>query len=240
MPTLLRTGLLILTLLASSFSTAKDEGVIVGAYHYPPFMNETNKTGLYYELSSAIEQASGIALNWEFYPYARVNRLFDLGKVHMEIGSAPSWNAHKKVQGLYTQSFYQLEDVSIFRQGEQKRAAQFEDIKGQDIGIVRGYSFPQFQQVFNQGLARRIDSPNEEQLLQLLINHRIDQVFMSRQVFYYLRKQNPLYASLEIGDVVGQYDVAIRVHPSKQSIIPKLNSAIKLLKNKGAIEKIFN
>ncbi len=221
-------------------SLAYGETLKVGAHHYPPFMNETQHNGIYMALSQAIEAQGAITFEWQFYPYARVNRLFDLGKLDVEIGSAPSWNAHKTIPGLFTQTFYQLEDVAIFRKGENKHAAKYEDIQGQTIGVVRGYSFPQFQEVFANNQARRIDGPNEEHLLNLLVNHRIDQVFMSRQVFYYLRKQNPEFASLAIGDVVGRYPVAIRVHPSKAHIIPSLNHAIQHLKSTGEIKQLFS
>ncbi|NVK36619.1 MAG: transporter substrate-binding domain-containing protein [Gammaproteobacteria bacterium] len=233
----LRSIVLSLFLLFAALSHG--ETLKVGAYHYPPFMNEQTHSGIYMALSKAIAAQGEFTFTWEYYPYARVNRLFDLGKLDIEIGSAPSWNAHKSIPGLFTQSFYVLEDVSIYRKGENKHAAKFEDIKGQTIGIVRGYSFPQFHDVFEKKLAKRIDGPNEAHLLNLLINERIDQVFMSRQVFYYLRSQNPKLSALAIGDVVGQYPVAIRVHPSKANVISKLNSAIKQLKSSGDITHLF-
>lgn len=230
--------LLITCLLSASLSYS--EILKVGAYHYPPFMNEQSHNGIYMALSKAIEAQGKASFKWEYYPYARVDRLFDLGKLDLEIGSAPSWNAHKDIPGVFTQTFYELEDVSIYREGENKHAAKFDDIKGQTIGIVRGYTFPQFQDVFDKKLARRIDAPNEEQLLNLLINKRIDQVFMSRQVFYYLSHQNPKLKSLVIGDVVGRYPVAIRVHPNKADVIPSLNHAIQQLKSSGEIKRLFS
>ncbi|MFY0640013.1 MAG: transporter substrate-binding domain-containing protein [Bermanella sp.] len=221
-------------------ATSQAQPLIIGAYQYPPFMDEKTKDGLYIQLMKSIQTHSQLEFKWVFYPYARLDRFFNLGKIQLEIGSSPLWHQHKLTPGSFTDSFYQLEDVAIHRSGENRRATSDTDIAGQDIGIVRGYSFPQFQQAFSQKIARRIEGADEAQLLHLLINERIDQVFMSKQVFLYLQSRHSEYGNFVIGDVVGRYDVAIRVHPSQAQIIPALNRTIQILKTNGTIKQLFN
>ena len=216
------------------------EPLTIGAYQYPPFMDDKNKDGLYIKLMTAIAAHSKLEFKWVFYPYARLDRFFNLGKIQLEIGSSPLWHQHKPILGVFTDSFYQLEDVAIYRSGENRRATSDTEIAGQDIGMVRGYSFPQFKQAFSQKIARRIEGADETQLLHLLINERIDQVFMSKQVFLYLQSRHSEYSSFVIGDVVGRYDVAIRVHPSQAQIIPTLNRTIQTLKANGTIKQLFD
>lgn len=237
---LFRFGLLISALMLPILGHGDDKHLIVGAYHYPPFMNETQASGLYVQFGHAIEASSDIRLEWAFYPYARLDSYFQQGKVDIEIGSSPSWNQHKPIPGKFTQTFYQLEDVAIYRATDSKRASKVTDVHGQDIGIVRGYAFPQFQQAFDDNLARRIDGADESQLLQLLVNERIDQVFMSKLVFLSLQKSNPAFKHLRIGDVVGRYDVAIRVHPNKAAVIDELNQIIEKLNKTGFTHDLFD
>ena len=211
----------------------------VGGYDYPPFMDSKTQSGLYVELTNAIEQHSQLTFNWVFYPYARVDHLFNLGDVQVEIGSSPLWNQHKETPGLFSMYFYELEDVAVFHEKSPKRARNHDDIQGQKIGIVRGYSFPQFADAFQNSIAYKIEGNNEKQLLHLLLNRRIDQVFMSKHVLLNLKKQHPEYNNLVFKDVVGKYEVAIRVHPNHQDVIPQLNQAIQTLKQKNIIQKIF-
>lgn len=234
-----RFSLILSTLMFSHIGNTEEAPLIIGAYHYPPFMDETHQNGLYVQLGKAIEAISGIKLKWVFYPYARVDRFFKLGKIDIEIGSSPVWTQHKSIPGQFTHVFYQLEDVAIY-QAQKRHFYSGHDIKGQRIGMVRGYSFPQFQADFDQNLAQRVEGANEKQLLKLLLNDRIDQVFMSKLVFMHLQKHEPRYQHLQIGAIVGRYDVAIRVHPNKASIIPAFNQAIEQLKKNGTIESLFS
>jgi len=220
-------------------SSVLAQPLAVGGYHYPPFMIDSTEKGLYVKLTEAIEQHSSVKFQWKYYPFARADHLFNLGYVHLEVGSSPLWNQTKPVPGLYTDTFYELEDVAVFHKNRPFRARNIQDIKNQKVGIVRGYSFPQFTQTFNKNIASKIEGANEDQLLHLLISKRIDQVFMSKHVFLYLKKHNQEYKELDYVDVVGRYPISMRVHPKRQSVIPELNQAIQQLKQKKIIEKIF-
>lgn len=227
-------------LLTLSVSNYANDTLVIGGYHYPPFMDESKHAGLYIELSQAIAQQANLNFQWKFYPYARLDYLFASGDIHIEIGSAEIWNANKPVPGLFTHAFYELEDIAVFHKSKPSRARNTQDIKGKMIGVVRGYSFPQFTQTFEKKVATRVESIHEIQLLKLLLNQRIDQVFMSKQVFLYLRQQDSTYENLDFVDTVGRYQVAIRVHPSKADIIPKLNTAIQQLQQSGLINHLFS
>jgi len=234
----LKSGLALYLILMSSLSAS--EPLVIGGYHYPPFMEAQSSQGIYVALSKAISKESQLTFDWKFYPYARVDNLFTSGKIHIELGSSPVWSTNKPLPGLFSETFYQLEDVAVYNKSLPRRARNTQDISGLRIGMVRGYSFPQFAEVFEQKLAQRIDANNEVQLLKLLIRNRVDQVFMSKLVFLYLQKQHAEFSDMTYKDVVGSYPLAIRVHPEKAHIMPKLNKAISVLKSKNQIQKIFN
>lgn len=229
---------LVISLLLVS-ATSQAQPLIIGAYQYPPFMDEKSKNGLYFQLVESTAALTKLDLKWVFYPYARLDHLFHQGKVHLEIGSAPEWNIDKPTPSLFSDSFYAIEDVAVYRSNEYKHAVNIEAMTGQTIGIVRGYHYPIFDQAHKLKAIKKVERADEDELLKLLINERIHQVFINKQVFQYLQKHNPKYKQLKIGGTVGKYNVAIRVHPAHAELIPILNNAIKALKESGEIDKIF-
>ncbi len=229
---------LVLVLLVTFSIGAHAKPVAVGGYDYPPFMYQQDQSGVYVDLLQAISNVSGLVFEWEFYPYARLDKLFEHGVIHLEIGSSPIWTQNKTVPGLYSDSFYTLKDVAVFRQGEQSPIESGLDIKGKKIGVVRGYGFPQFQASFDSGQAQRFDAVNELQLLDMLANKRLNQILINKELFLYHQKNNAQYQNLVFGDVVGSYEIGIRIQPEQQHLLKPLNRAIELLKGKGVIEEI--
>jgi len=214
--------------------------LIVGGYDYPPFMSSQNKTGLYHQLMDAIAAESGLTFDWHYYPYARLNRLFEQGSIHIEVGSAPYWTAESATPGAYTDTFYTIEDVIVFPTGDLKPIRMPSDIAGWNIAVVRGYAFPDFEPIFHSKQAIRTDTKNELHLLEMLYHDRADAIFICRNVYQHHANNIRKYSEFDVGDVVGAYDVGIRVHPSAKHILPLLNRAIQTLKSKGAIHTIMS
>jgi len=75
--------------------------------------------------------------------------------------------------------------------------------------------------------------------LKFLVAGRVDQIFINKSVAQYWILKNESYRNYVIGDVIGDVDVMMRVHPSKKQEIERLNKAIKNLSTSGEIEKIF-
>lgn len=203
-------------------------------------MYDNEEQGIYYDLMKQLSDLTQMKFEWKHYPYARLDMLFRKGHIHVEVGSSPLWTAHKSVPGIYTQNFYILEDVVVFREGNLISVTSTQDIIGKKIGMVRGYSFPQFQKLFDEGSAVRLDATNELKLLDMLLHGRIDQIFISRDLLRYHQKISQKYRALVAGDVVGSYEIGIRVNPEYKNLLPPLNQAITELKATGAIGKIFD
>lgn len=208
----------------------------VGGYHYPPFMYEQTNKGIYPDILSAIAERTGIQVQWHYYPYVRLSALFNKGDIHIEMGSSPLWTQAAKVQGIYSQPFYTLKDVAVFRMGDSTGSTE---IEGQRIGMVRGYSFPQFQPKFDSGLAIRVDAPNELHLIRLLLNRRVDQIFISQDLLRYHQNNNPELGSLQVGHEVGRYDIAIRIHPHSKELVEPINQALEKMKASNQIQTII-
>ena len=225
--------------LTNLFPTSWSETYVIGGYDYPPFIHSNSTQGIYVDLMEELALLTAKEFKWVHYPYARLDALFTKARVHIEVGSSPLWTKSKPIPGFYTKSFYSLKDVAVFRKGEIQSVKYFSDLKDNRVGLVRGYSFPQFQQAFDDGLAVRIDAPNEATLMKLLINNRVDQIFISKDLFLYHRKMNNDFLGLVSGDVVGSYNVAIRVHPAYKELVEVLDEGIRVLIERGRIKEII-
>ncbi len=232
--------LVFLALLANLTSICWAQTYVVGGYDYPPFVHAKATQGIYVDLMEELALVSQQTFKWEHYPYARLDALFAKAHVHIEVGSSPLWTSSKRVPGFYTVPFYTLKDVVVFRRGEHTSMKSFTDLKGKRVGLVRGYSFPQFQKAFDDGIAIRIDAANELSLMKLLLHSRVDQIFISHDLFLHNQKIYKEFMDLIPGDIVGSYEVAIRVHPNYKSLVGTLNEGIKTLKKKGVIKAIIN
>jgi len=219
---------------------ASGQTLIVGGYDYPPFMSSQNKTGLYHQLMDAIAAESGLTFDWHYYPYARLNRLFEQGSIHIEVGSSPIWTKASITPGHYSDGFYHIEDVALFATDKTLSVKNASDIHGRNIGVVRGYGFAKFDEAFHSGKAIRTDTKNELHLLEMLYHNRADAIFISRHVYYHHAIQNEKYQNFVIGDVIGAYEVGVRVHPSAKHILPLINRAIQTLKLNGTIRAIMS
>lgn len=219
-------------------ASTQAQTIVIGGYDYPPFMNIQSKQGIYHDVMKTISLETGLSFEWQYYPYARLNSLFEQGSVHIEVGAAEEWTSASAEPGVYTDSFYALDDIALFRPKDAFPIKKHEDIKGKTIGVVRGYGFKNFDDMFTTKKATRFDAKDEKQLLHMLYNGRLDAIFINKNVFLYHQMNQPIYRQLVQGDVIGSYEVGIRVHPSFKHIIPALNQTIKKLKRNNRIQKM--
>ncbi|MCE3604960.1 transporter substrate-binding domain-containing protein [Massilia sp. P8910] len=95
------------------------------------------------------------------------------------------------------------------------------------------------RELFDSGVVHRSDAVSEKQLMAMLAAGRMDQILINKAVAQYSMLQTPNYSEFVIGDVLGSYDVSIRVQPSKKALLPKLDEAILIMKRSGAITRIY-
>ena len=233
-------SLIIFLVLISWMPVCWSQTYVIGGYDYPPFIYAKANKGIYVDLMAQLARTSQLAFKWEHYPYARLDALFNKARVQIEVGSSPLWTASKDIPGFYSVPFYILKDVVVFRSGEKVAMNSYSDLAGKRVGLVRGYSFPQFQKAFDEGLATRIDANNELSLMNLLLKNRVDQIFISLDLFLYYRKIHKEFIGLIPGDIVGAYEVAIRIHPQYKQLLGPLNKGIAALKESGDIQRIIN
>ncbi len=225
--------------LATCFSGAQADTFKVGFYNYPPMMIEKGKSGIYQDILDELSKTTGHTFQIQYFPYPRLARQFDIGEIDLEPGVFPGWVKQQRVPGLFSVPFGKVVDVLLFAPGKQFPVNTPRDLSGKTLGLVKGYAYPDLREMFDSGTVHRADALSEMQLLAMLTGGRIDQILINKAVAQFTIREVPKYSELVLGDVLGSFDVSMRVHPSKKALLPKLDEAIVAMKRSGAINRIY-
>jgi polar amino acid transport system substrate-binding protein len=218
---------------------ARSDTVKVGFYNYPPMMIQSGRAGIYQEILDELSKMTGHRFHIQYFPYARLTREFDLGRIDLEPGVFPGWVRQHKVPGKFSVPFGRVQDVLVFAPGKHFRINTPRDLSGRTIGLVRGYTYPDLRELFDSGAVHRSDAVSETQLMAMLAAGRMDQILINKAVAQYNMLIVPKYRDFVLGDVLGSFDVSMRVHPSKKGLLPELDDAIVAMKRSGAIARIY-
>ncbi|OZG74342.1 hypothetical protein BTA51_04840 [Hahella sp. CCB-MM4] len=197
-------------------------------------------TGFYKDFFEAISEITGDRFIFHQHPITRGLVLFEQNQVDIEPGVNPVWRIGQKTHGLYSIPYAKSIDIVLFGSGKSFPVAKPFDLRGKRIGVVRGYQYPGFTELFLSGEIERYDLTGESQLLEMLVLGRLDQVIINKDMALYRMQQDPAYQKLEVGYQVSSVNVMLRIHPNKKEALPRLNAAIKQLIDHGRIEQIWN
>lgn len=225
--------------MAGWFGPAQADTFKVGFYNYPPMMIEKGQSGIYQDIFDELSKITGHHFQALYFPYPRLARQFDIGEIDLEPGVFPGWVKQQKVPGVFSVPFGKVVDVLVFAPGKQYPVNTPRDLSGKTLGVVRGYAYPDLRDMFANGTLHREDALNETQLLAMLAGGRMDQILINKAVAQFTLREVPRYSDLVLGDVMGAFDVSMRVHPSKKAVLPKLDEAIVAMKRSGAFTRIY-
>lgn len=209
---------------------------------YPPlcFSNNGELVGTTVDVLNAVCVITGDTYTFVSAPFPRAQMLFDDGKIDLEASVCPAWREHNKVRGVYTIPYTDSVNVMVFRSRDTFMGVREDlDLKGKSVGIVRGYCYPAYDPLFEEGVIERVEDRTSTRLLEQLVNGRVDLIFVHKPFVEYMMKVHPKYAGFKIGKVVSSREIMMRFHPSKAKAVERFNSALKHLKESGELAKIY-
>jgi polar amino acid transport system substrate-binding protein len=208
----------------------------------PPYtmLDGGSNKGIFTDMFNRITDITKVRFELIGRPVARGLAEFDAGRVDVEPGVNPNWRAHMRVPGLYSMSYAKSVEVVVFAPGKKKPVKVPSDLFGEIVGVVRGFVYPKFDAAMSAGLITRLDNLSSDLLLEQLLVGRLDQIFIGYDTILYMQKIRPEYRVLEIGNVVDEQDVMLRLHPDKAAYLPLFNQALQQMMKDGEIEKIYS
>ncbi|MFB0826543.1 substrate-binding periplasmic protein [Chromobacterium violaceum] len=192
----------------------------------------------YRDALALIAQQSGIRFQLDYYPSQRLEQLFQVGKLDVEVGVHPSWRALSPVAGFYTQPVADEEFVLCLPPGKGKRPAPLSSLKGGTIGTLLGQRYPSLEAAFGSRKLLRDGSANEDEMLDKLRQGRVQAVVLERRRAQYWSRRDEGGRCLP-GESVGSLPVSLRLHPQYRELLPRLNQAIQQLNEQGRLRPLF-
>lgn len=228
-------------LIISSVSSADTYKVMLYSPNNPPYIifEGDKEVGIFIDIFTEIGKITGDKFEFVHLPIARALLEFDKGNVDIEPGVNPNWRQHLKVIGQYSVSYAQSDEVIVFSPGNKIEVNGPADLMNEIVGIVRGFSYPDYDAAFSTDSIIRINNVSQTHLLEQLLKKRFKQIFVGLNTILYFQKVYPEYQSIEIGNVVDSQSVMMRVHPDKAELMPRLNKALETLMLNKEIEKIY-
>lgn len=186
----------------------------------------------------AIGDISGDHFEYIQLPPSRVKKYFNEGKIDIEPGTNPVWRAKETVPGLYSVVFSRNDSILLFRHGQRQPYENSSNATVLTVGTVRGFSYPTLEGKFKQGLLKRFDEVHEIRLIQAILDGRLDQVVVSHHLAKTWLSNNANHRLYEFGQVLERQPLMMRLHPNAETLLPRLNQAIKTLINTGKMTQL--
>ena len=234
--------LLFLFLLFPHQIWAENFTVVVYKPNNPPYVvfDDPARKGIFLDLFETIGTITGDTFTFVHMPVARALKEFDKGQVDIEPGVTPDWRRHMSVLGLYSVPYEVSQEVIVFAPGKSKTVLMPADLFDQSVGIVRGFSYPDYDGAFSSGMINRVDGLSQTHLMDQLLAGRLEQAFVGLNTIRYFSVVMPRYRKLEIGPVVDEHRISMRVHPDKGELMPRLNAAISQMLEQGIVDDIYD
>jgi len=231
-----------LLLLVFSLSASAADELVVGTTEWWPWQILKGGTfsGITADILKELSERTGFAMVIRQFPQKRMMHAFKMQQIDMEPTVSPAWRDMQKEISVYTIPFYTTGDIILVRRGSGIRGKSARDFKGLTLGCGLGYFYPEgFQEAFDNGEIFRDDNPHSEKNIKKLASNWIDGAIIDRtQAMYVLKKYNLNPPDFEVAYEFQPTKLCMRLHTSRQDLLPVLNAALEGMKTDGTIETI--
>ncbi|OQS35989.1 hypothetical protein B0T40_11620 [Chromobacterium haemolyticum] len=182
-----------------------------------------------------IGRHSGVRFELEYYPSSRLQQLFEVGKVDVEVGVNPAWRALSPVAGFYTRPIDVQTLRLCFAAGKRRKGATPASLNGLSLGVLQGRTYPVLEPGFASGQLKRVEAASESDLLSGLRQGSMQAIVLSQRQLDALLNRAPEAQPCAAGDAVGSVPVMLRLHPQYRQLLPQLDKAIQQLQDNGKL-----
>lgn len=191
--------------------------------------------GTHREIGVALARAIGREPRFLVLPRKRIVDALTSGQADLLCAYIPEWLDGKFA---WSQPFLpQVEVVVTDRAAEQPRTLA--DLRGQPIGTVFGYKYPELERVLGTGFVRA-DGPSTELNLRKLARGRLRHLVTSRHLIDYRVKLGDPVLSLHPPLVVKEYKAGCAVSPHARVSVEQVRRAVAQIVRDGTVAAITN
>ncbi|MGJ8680281.1 substrate-binding periplasmic protein [Paraglaciecola sp.] len=198
--------------------------------------NSGTPTGVHWDYLNAIEKDSGICINKELMPYARIWENIKHGK---HDGGIIFKSESRSPIVVYASHIKSVPTVVIPLEGLHLKS--YDDLRGLLIGTMRGIHLS--ERFDNDNTLNKIELTNFEQETRMINLKRIDAIAGNGLALMYQLKKFHVIEKVNLNDqlVLGEKEQWLQFSKKSPYLnrIPKLKQSIKKLKQDGTFNKIL-
>ena len=193
--------------------------------------------GILYDLQMRMAEKVGRAADLLVMPRLRVQQMMTRGEIDVRCYVNPDWLQESHHQYAWSIPFMTQRDLLVSR--FEQVSPQLEELQGERIGTVLGFTYPRMQPLFVSGELKREDARNQELVLAKLDAGRYHYAVSNELSLEWFNRQQPvdrkLYPILELA--ADPISCIVRDEPDVPSM--GLLRALVQMKQAGEFEAIL-
>ncbi|MEH6402972.1 MAG: transporter substrate-binding domain-containing protein [Sneathiella sp.] len=221
-----------------SLANAQDiDKINIACGVFPPFkMEDTLSPGVDLEVISAAFGAIGKVANFSFYPYKRAYAFAKSGQVDALCGC--SYRPEREEifefsdllgtlsQGIFLNNSYTGPTVATLK-----------NLQGMSVATVRGYAL---QKELERSGIKNVGVLDNHQLLQLLLNKRVDAIYAYRDVIRYEQQKLDASEKLTYFEISSQpnYVCVSKAVKNSEAIVKDINKGLRIIRGNGLYQQV--
>ena len=231
---------------AAALTSLSAQTVKVGTSIWPPYYYEDAQKqpkGLFVEFLNEIKKRTKMDIQMVNLPTNRMLQGFRDKTIDAETFVNAAWRGDDKDISVYTMPIMESADVVLMPKSKLINGKSVDDFAGKRIGTNLGYYYGEgFSDGFDAKKMIRDDSNGSESLVQKLQLGRVDAIIMDRlEAQYTLKKMGYDPTLFAVAYTYKQTSaLALRLHKSRADLLPKLDAAIKAMKDDGFVNKVID
>lgn len=244
----------VVILVSGSFfaTSVRAENYLVhtGPNGYPPFVfvhergDEVRYSGIVVDLLDLFEKENPkFQRKYNSMSRTRANLQIERGKFSDLMFFSEDFVEPSTLESYqFTNILFKSKDVVITRKNNSFNYKNPEDLHGMSVAILRGYTYWEFDELFNKGYVSPFAVDRHVQAIGMLAKDRVDAYFGNVHVTPFYLKQIGLssdefnFSQLALSEV----SYAFMVHREKQNLFNALNKFIEKAISNGSLQRIVD
>lgn len=210
---------------------------------WTPFFMVSGKqfSGIGYDILMEVADRTGDEITIIHVPNKRAQVMFDEGDIDISVIDSPLWNDPGKADSfVFTDELMTVREYIYFVSEQALLIDDPADLAGRKVGIMDGYYYPPFEDLFDRGFVEKVEVGNESSLIRMLLLKRVDAIFMDTIAFGMTISQLGLDSDRFTRSLIlSETALGIKIRAEKSYILPRFNRAISQMREDGSIERII-
>ncbi len=190
--------------------------------------------GTHQDIGIALAKALGREPRFLVLPRKRIPEALMSGKADLLCGYIPEWLDGKFA---WSQPFMPLVEVIVTDRAAE-RPHSLADLRGEAIGTVFGYKYPELERVLGKDFVRA-DGPSTDLNLRKLARGRLRHMVTSRHLIEYRVKLGEPVLSLHAPLVVKEYMAGCAISPQARVTAAQVKRAVASIVHDGTVAAIM-